>query len=74
MNVNKTRIHNYTITLVFGQQLMMKLKTNAIIVRFMVYIQVQCIYKQTFRAPNSSPLMGLYPLLYTVNLHFLDFI
>ena len=26
---------------------MMKLKTNAIIVRFMVYIQVQCIYKQT---------------------------
>ena len=42
-------------TLVFGQQLMMKLKTNAIIVRFMIYIQVQCIYKQTFRAPNSSP-------------------
>ena len=35
--------------------IMMKLKTNSIIVRFMVYIQVQYIYKQTFRAPNSSP-------------------
>ena len=47
--------HPYISNISFWPTTYDEIKNNNIIVRFMVYIQVQCIYKQTFRAPKSGP-------------------